>query len=280
MGKIRHKQIGLEEVEEKDKKKAEARRMAKKSKKTEKKDKQDKKVEDGVKEEKVDNSEKESKKAKGEKSKSKKKIAQGKRVKKGRSHERGRKYKSVVVKRDEKKEYSISDGVKMVRAMKYAKFDETFEIHINVREQGIKGEVAFSHGTGKSVRVKIIDDKVLAEIDSGKFEFDVLIAHPSMMPKLVKYAKVLGPKGLMPNPKNGTLTDKPEEAVKKFSSGVVRFKTEPKAPVIHQGLGKMSFTDKELEENIEAFIKAVGVQNIVSSYIKSTMSPSVRIKVE
>ena len=84
----------------------------------------------------------------------------------------------------------------------------------------------------------------------------------------------------MPNPKNGTVTAKPEEAVKKFSSGSVRFKTEAKAPIIHQSVGKMSFKDYQLIENIDIFIKAVASKNITSIFLKATMTPSIRIKVE
>lgn len=282
MGKIRHKLIGLEEVEEAEKKKAEARRMAKKSKKTDKK-KPEKKASENTqasekKEKELDSEKKDESKEKSEKKQ--KKVLVMKRAKKGKSHERGKKYKKIMTKFDKKKTYPLDEVVKLVRSMKYTSFDETFEVHVNVKEQGIKGEVVLPHGTGKKLRVVVIDDKVIESIEKGDFDFDMLIAHPSMMPKLVKLAKVLGPKGLMPNPKNGTLTDNPEEAVKKFSAGTVRFKTEPKAAIIHQALGKMSFTDDQLLENLSAFLKAVGYQNILSAFVKSTMTPAVRIKLE
>lgn len=100
------------------------------------------------------------------------------------------------------------------------------------------------------------------------------------MPKLVKYARVLGPKGLMPNPKNGTVSENPEQAAKKFKSGGIHFKSEAKAPLIHQAVGKVSFKPEQLTENVGAFVKAVGMKNITDVYVSATMTPSVRISTE
>jgi large subunit ribosomal protein L1 len=154
------------------------------------------------------------------------------------------------------------------------------EIHLNVDRTGLRGEVELPYSTGKKIRVAIVDDKVLAEIEKGQINFDVLIAHPSFMPKLVKYARVLGPKGLMPNPKNGTISTNPEEAAKKFQKGVLHWKTESKFPLIHQMLGKIFQKEEELEENIKSFLKAVRLSHIKEAYLKTTMSPSVKIKIE
>ena len=136
------------------------------------------------------------------------------------------------------------------------------------------------HGTGKQSKVAILTDEVIKLIEQGKIDFDVLIARPTDMPKLVKFAKVLGPKGLMPNPKAGTVSEKPEEAVKKFTSGVIRFKTEAKFPLLHQSIGKLSFRDEQLVDNIAVFLKAVKPQNITTVYLKSTMSPAIKINTE
>ena len=100
------------------------------------------------------------------------------------------------------------------------------------------------------------------------------------MPKLVRFAKILGPKGLMPNPKTGTISDKPEEVAKKFKSGTTRFKTEAKFPIIHQVVGKLSFKEEALVENILDFLKAVGPSKIASAYLKSTMSPAIKIQLQ
>jgi large subunit ribosomal protein L1 len=126
----------------------------------------------------------------------------------------------------------------------------------------------------------IVDDKILEKIEQGVIDFDVLVAHPSFMPKLAKFARVLGPKGLMPNPKAGTVSPNPEEVVKKFEKGVLRWKTEPKFPLIHQLIGKISFDEKALIENAAAFVKAVGKPHIKAVFIKTTMSPSLRLDVE
>ncbi len=98
-----------------------------------------------------------------------------------------------------------------------------------------------------------------------------------MMPNLARVAKVLGPRGLMPNPKNGTITDKPEEAVKKLSGGQINFKTESDSPIIHAIVGKVSFAEDKLKENIKAFITAVGSNNINNAVLKSTMSPAIKL---
>src|SRR4030067_3160480 len=100
------------------------------------------------------------------------------------------------------------------------------------------------------------------------------------MPRLAKQAKVLGPKGLMPNPKAGTISDKPEEVAKKFLKGSIRWKTEAKAPLIHQMIGKISFEDKMLADNALAFLTSIGKNHILSAYIKTTMSPSVIFDLE
>ena len=157
------------------------------------------------------------------------------------------------------------------------KFNQSVELHFVVDETGLKGEIELPFSTGKIVRVKIVDDKILTDLEKGKIEFDVLVTHPSFMPRLAKFAKVLGPKGLMPNPKAGTVSLKPEEVVKKFEKGMLRWKTEAKFPLIHQMIGKISFEEKNLIANAEKFIEAVGKIHIKKAYIKTTMSPAVKL---
>ena len=99
------------------------------------------------------------------------------------------------------------------------------------------------------------------------------------MKKLAKFAKILGPKKLFPNPKQGTLTEDIEEAKKKFNSGLIQWKTEPKFPLIHQMVGRISFPTEHLVENIKAFINSVGKHNIEEAYVKTTMSPSIKLKI-
>ena len=118
---------------------------------------------------------------------------------------------------------------------------------------------------------------MLADVEKGKIEFDILLAEPSMMPKLAKVAKVLGPRGLMPNPKNGTISEKPESLAKKYEGGLVSFKTESKAPILHLTVGKISFGPKKLSENITTLLDAVKKENIKDATLKSTMSPGIKL---
>jgi len=99
------------------------------------------------------------------------------------------------------------------------------------------------------------------------------------MPQLARVAKILGPRGLMPNPKNGTITDNPDEAIKKLSGGQISYKTESSVPIIHALIGKVSFDDAKLKENIQVFLTSVGAANIKSATLKSTMSPGIRLSV-
>lgn len=258
MGKIRTRILGLEEIEEKQKKeqkeKSSSKKLQKKKEQIEKKET----VQVQEKEEEV----------KKEKKEAEKVLIPKKR---GKRHEENKK---MI---DKKKIYDLKEAVLILKKFKKASFDESVEIHLNVDEIGLKGEVELPYSTGKKIRVKIVDEKVLEDIEKGKLDFDVLISHPSFMSRLTKYAKILGPRGLMPNPKAGTISTNPEEVAKKFEKGVLRWKTEPKAPLIHQMLGKISMKEEELIANIEKFIESVGKKHILKAFIKTTMSPSVRI---
>lgn len=192
----------------------------------------------------------------------------------------GKKYLKAKKMIEAGKKYTVSEAIKLVKNMSYAGFDETVELHVNVRDNNVKGEVALPHGTGTSVRVAIADEALVKKLESGDIDFDILIAKPAFMPKLVPFAKMLGPKGLMPNPKRGTVTEKPEEAAKKFAAGAIHYKTEPKAPIIHQAVGKISFKDADLAENITALLADIKKKNIVSAHISATMTPGVEIEVE
>lgn len=193
---------------------------------------------------------------------------------------RGKKYKEAKTLVDKTKSYLLDEAIELLKKMKLSKFDESVELHLNVDETGLKGEIELPHSTGKIVKVTVVDDTVLANIEKGKIDFDILVTHPSYMPKLAKFAKVLGPKGLMPNPKAGTISTTPEEIVKKFSKGILRWKTEPKFPLVHQMIGKLSFETKALTENATKFINAVGKAHVKKAVIKSTMSPSIKIQLE
>jgi large subunit ribosomal protein L1 len=190
-----------------------------------------------------------------------------------------KKYQTLSDQYDKTKVYSLKDALETLVKLQRKSFDETVELHLNTTSTGISGQITLPHGTGKVTRVAIATDALIAEIEKGIINFDVLVAEPIMMVKLAKVAKVLGPRGLMPNPKNGTITPKPEEVAKKYAGGQINFKTEAKAPIIHLTVGKISFGPEKLTENIEALIAAIKKANIVNATLKSTMSPGLKIKI-
>lgn len=191
-------------------------------------------------------------------------------------HKRSKKYdelKGSV----EKTPLPISQALSLLEKLQRKTFDETVELHFNTKDPKISAQTSLPHGTGKTLKVAIASDALIEQVEKGKVDFDILLSHPSMMPKLAKVAKVLGPKGLMPNPKNGTITNNPEEAAKKYEGGLTFIKTESKAPIVHIAVGKVSFGPKKLEENIEAVIAAIKKENIEKAILKSTQSPAIRL---
>lgn len=269
MGKIRVKTLGDEEQELKDKAEQEAKRAEKKARE----EAEESQSEDS------DNASAQTTEAPSEQTATEKKPkAKKKKEKFIKKKERSEAYKAKVMEIEKNKTYSLTDGLELLRKVKIAKFDETVELHINTTEAGISGTVKLPHGTGKEIRVAVADDAVLAEVEKGKINFDILIATPDMMPKLARVARVLGPRGLMPNPKNGTISADPAEAAKKFQGGQISFKTESKLPLIHLSVGKTSFEDKQLEENIKTIFTTIKRNRIKKVTLKSTMSPGIRIQ--
>lgn len=191
---------------------------------------------------------------------------------------RGKKYLQSKSKIDRSKTYSFPEALKLVKNSSYSKFDGTMEVHFVVKKTGISSRVDLPYGTGKTKKVEVASEDTLTKLQSGKIDFDVLVATPEMMPKLVPFAKVLGPKGLMPNPKNGTLVSDIKKA-KSFSANSTTLKTEKDYPLIHTIIGKVSQDDKELTENFQAIVKVIGDKQIVKAYLKATMSPSVKLAI-
>jgi len=294
MGKIRVKTIGDEEQEKVDAKKAEARAVAKKAREeaearrtaaettteTGKTKPAEEKAETNETEE-IKAEEKQAEKPEKETKKDKKeyKKATSKR-------HTSASYQKVATLVDKSKNYKLAEALPLLAQLKRAKFDETVELHINTIEKGISGSLTLPHGTGKATKVAIANaavdpkgvDELVKAIESGKIDFDVLIATPDSMPKLARVARVLGPRGLMPNPKNGTVTPKPEDVAKKFEGGQFNFKTESKFPILHLAVGKLSFGDEKLSDNIKTAVKAVKTKNIKTITLKSTMSPGIKIE--
>lgn len=264
MGKIRIRTLGSGQEKE-EKKQAQKRSEAKKVSK--------KQAEVGVETATVEGL--------NEKTKEKKKVVI---KKKGSSH--SQKYLSAVSTFDKAKEYKLKDALSILEKIKQTKFDETIELHINTTEKGISGNVVLPHGTGKSIRVAVANqsadpkgvEELVAAIEKGNISFDILIATPDSMPKLARVARILGPKGLMPNPKNGTVSPKPEESAKKFEGGQMNYKTEAKFPIIHMSVGKLSFGPEKLAENIKSAVAAVETKKIRNVTLKSTMSPGIKLE--
>lgn len=188
--------------------------------------------------------------------------------------------KALLAKVDSTKRYPLSEAVKLVKQASNTKFDETIDIVINTgidatqSDQMIRGMVSMPNGTGKNIKVAVFArgdkaeeakkagadyvgaDDLADKINAGLTDFDRCIASPDMMGVVGKLGKVLGPKGLMPNPKLGTVTPNVADAVKAAKSGQVEFRLD-KAAIIHAGIGKASFTEEQLTQNIKAFLDAV-----------------------
>jgi large subunit ribosomal protein L1 len=273
MGKIRIRTIGIEEIEQEEKIKQKEKKEKKKTAKAPGLKGGERVVAVGSSIEELEKEIEEKKEEpaeKGKKGKEKKK-----RVKKARSLRHIENKKLV----DKTLLYSPEEAVKLLKRMKPAGFDETVELHLNLLEKG-SFVLQLPQGTGKKIRAAIADDALIEKIQTGKIDFDILFAHPSMMPKLAKVAKILGPRGLMPNPKNGTITTNPQEEIKKLSGGQLRVKTESQAPILHLVCGKLSFGEKELVENIKAVISSIGINKIKSATLNSTMSPGIKISLK
>lgn len=221
-----------------------------------------------------------------------------------------KRYKQLIEKIDTTKAYTATEAVSTVRELKSAKFDETVEIAMNLNvdprhaDQMVRGAIVLPHGTGKTVRVAVFakgakadeakaagadivgTDDLVAQIKEGIFNFDVVVAAPDCMGLVGQIGRILGPKGMMPNPKTGTVTPDVATAVKNVKGGQVAFRVDKKGN-IHAGIGKVSFDAIKIEENMKAFIVAINKQKPASAkgrYIKNaalslTMSPAVKLDV-
>lgn len=190
---------------------------------------------------------------------------------------RSKPYTIAKAKTDPNKAYPVSDALKLLRAVSLTKFDPSVELHINLKESP-SGQISVTlpHSTGKSKKIVVFSDLLIPQIESGKTDFDVLLATPADMPKLVKLAKILGPKGLMPNPKTGTITDNPESTRKSLiSQNTLTLRPEKSAPIIHTVVGKLSYSDKDLSDNISAILSSL--TQLRKVVLKSTMSPAIKI---
>jgi large subunit ribosomal protein L1 len=222
---------------------------------------------------------------------------------------RGKKYQAAYKQIDRTKAYSLEEAIKLAVATNPAKFDATVEAHVRLgvdprqADQNIRTTVVLPNGNGKTVKVAVFapldeakkakaagadiaeDEEFLKQLDKGEINFDVLISTPAYMPKLGKYARLLGPKGLMPNPKAGTVTADIEKAVKEAKAGKVEYRVDKQA-IVHIGLGKTNFDQKALLENATVFFDSLKAQKpaslkgsyVKSVYITTSMGPSILVE--
>jgi large subunit ribosomal protein L1 len=219
-----------------------------------------------------------------------------------------KRYKALLEKVDAEKQYSINEAVATVKSLASAKFDETIELSLNLNvdprhaDQMIRGSVVLPNGTGKTVRVAVMakgtkmdeataagadlvgNDDLVESIQAGNIDFDVLIATPDTMGLVGKIGRILGPKGLMPNPKVGTVTMDVKKAVTESKGGKVAFRVDKKGN-IHAGIGKASFSESAIEENLTTLLSTINKlkpstakgRYMTNVALSLTMSPSVNV---
>lgn len=222
---------------------------------------------------------------------------------------RGKNYRKVAEKVDSSKVYNLKEGIALAVETNPSKFDASVEIHVRLgvdprqADQNIRATVALPHGTGKTVRVAVFapedlhadatkagadivgDETLLKALDKEQIDFDVLVATPQYMPKLGKYARTLGPKGLMPNPKSGTVSADVAKAVTEAKAGRVEYRVDKQA-IIHLSVGKVSFGADKLLENATSFFASLASQKptslkgnyILSTSVSTTMGPGIKIE--
>ncbi len=193
--------------------------------------------------------------------------------------ERSKKYKAVRAKVDKTRKYDPFSAVELVKKLSYSEFSGTISAHLVLKEQGMVRDVEFPHNTGRDLQVEIASEETLEKIEKGNIDFDILLAAPQFMSKLTKYAPILGPQGLMPNPKNDTLTPNPEQKKEELESGKLTLKTERKAPLIHVPIGKADMETKEVVENLKTLIDAFR-NKLKKVSIAATMSPGINVDFE
>jgi len=195
---------------------------------------------------------------------------------------RSKKYLNSVEKIDKNKIYPVGEAIERVKETSYSKFDGTVNLAIRLEknkksEDAVRGTVKLVHGTGKSLKVVIASEDLIEKIKKGKVEFDILVASPDMMPKLAQVAKILGPKGKMPNPKDGTVVDDPKAALEDLGGKVVRYRAD-NGGNIHFPVGKVSWDKEKIDENIKTILKALVRFKINSATLSATMGPGVKIE--
>ncbi|HMR72875.1 MAG TPA: 50S ribosomal protein L1 [Candidatus Saccharibacteria bacterium] len=230
-------------------------------------------------------------------------------VARSKAERRSKKFKEAAKKIETGKAYSLADAIKLATETSPVKFDATVEAHIVLgvdprqADQNIRTTVTLPHGTGKTVRVAAFvpaeeveaakkagadiagEEELTKQLDKEQLNFEVLVATPQLMPKLGKYARLLGPRGLMPNPKSGTVATNVAKAVKEAKGGKVEYRVD-KQSIVHLGIGKVSFGADKLTQNAEIFfesLQSVKPSSLKGTYIQSihlstTMGPGIKVE--
>lgn len=251
---------------------------------------------------------KEERKKEAEDEKPKAKVQQ--KPPRSRLERKSKKYRKSAEMIEKNKEYGLKDALELACKTSSTKFDSTIELHIRLNvdpkqaDQNIRDSVVLPAGSGKSVKIAVFaddanakkaktagadiagDDEILKLLDKGQIEFDVLVAMPNMMVKLAKYARILGPKGLMPNPKSGTVTADVAKAVEQAKAGKIEYRVDGSG-IIHVGIGKASFGEAKLVQNADSLITSIKQNkpaSIKGAYMRSvfatsTMGPSVPVDI-
>lgn len=221
----------------------------------------------------------------------------------------GKKYREAAKQLEEGKKYNLAEAVELAAKTATTKFDSTVELHINLAvdpklaDQNVRGSIVLPNGTGKVSRIAVFaegddaakakkagadivgSDELAAKLEKEQIDFDILISMPAMMPRLSKYAKLLGPKGLMPNPKSGTITNDAAKAVKEAKAGRIEYRVDQHG-IIHLGIGRASFGPQKLLANAQEVLNSVRAAKpasvkgmyIKSAYVATTMGPSVKVE--
>ncbi|HSX35091.1 MAG TPA: 50S ribosomal protein L1 [Candidatus Saccharimonadales bacterium] len=219
-----------------------------------------------------------------------------------RLERQGKNFRKAAEQIEKDKNYSLSEGLELATKTSPVKFDASVELHVNLNvdprhaDQNLRDNLVLPAGTGKTIRVAVMDDTkvegadisgvetILGALEKGEINFDILISTPAQMPKLGKYARVLGPRGLMPNPKSGTVTNDIAKAVNEAKAGRVEYRVDSTG-IVHVAIGKVSFGAKKLEENARAVLtnlKGNKPNSVKGTYVKAihlatTMGPSITI---
>jgi large subunit ribosomal protein L1 len=213
--------------------------------------------------------------------------------KQGAPKQRSKKYLEASEKVERTKNYSLAEAVELAKTTGYTKFTGTIEVHVNTSQKNLRGLVSLPFAAGKKLRLLVFgakegqfdkevvtvgtEESVQAIVKGGVKDFDVVVSTPAWMPKLATAARVLGPRGLMPNPKSGTVTENLDRTVADLSAGKIEYKTESNGSVIHMNVGKSDQDTAEISENVRSLYNTLGKSRVKKITLAPTMGPGVRV---